>query len=76
MLTYIINAAFRCFKLAEIIMIKKPDKPSNEVTSYRPKSLLTAISKIFEKLLLKRLLPLLEIPDFQFGFRVGHPAVD
>lgn len=82
MLTYLINASFRlkyvprCFKLAEIIMMKKPGKPSNDVTSYRPISLLTAISKLFEKLLLKRLLPLLEIPDFQFGFRAGHSAVD
>jgi hypothetical protein len=74
MLTYLINACFRlkyvplCFKTAEIIMIKKPDKPANEVTSYRPISLLPVVSKLFEKLFSKRLKPLINLPDFQFGF--------
>jgi len=73
MLTYLFNASFRlkyvpsCFKVAEIIMIKKPDKPPNEVKSYRPISLLPLISKLFEKLFLKRLKPLISLPEFQFG---------
>lgn len=50
LLTYIFDACFclehvpDCFNIAQIIMIKKPNK-SEEVTSYRPISLLSAISK-------------------------------
>lgn len=59
-------------------MIKKPDKPAEEVTSYRPISLLPVISKLFEKLLLKRILPLVEgdLPLHQFGFRQKHSTID
>jgi hypothetical protein len=48
------------WKVAEIIMIQKPGKPPNEKTSYRPISLLPIVSKIFEKLLLRRLKPIIE----------------
>jgi hypothetical protein len=41
------------WKVAEIILILKPGKPPNEVTSYWPISLLPIVSKVFEKLLLK-----------------------
>jgi hypothetical protein len=44
------------FKLAWVIMTPKPGKQPTEVTSYRPISLLSIISKILEKLLLHRLL--------------------
>lgn len=54
-------------------MIQKPNKPEHLKTSYRPISLLVTFSKIFEKLFLKRLSPILEnnniIPSHQFGFR-------
>lgn len=64
------------WKYAKIIMIPKPNKPENCVSSYRPISLLPTFSKIFERLFLKRLLPILEkqqiIPDYQFGFRHKH----
>jgi hypothetical protein len=43
------------WKFAQIIMIYKPGKPSNRVTSHRPISLLPITSKIFERLLLKRI---------------------
>lgn len=84
MLTYIYNACMRlkhvplCFKTAQIIMLKKPGKPEQDVTSYRPISLLPAISKLYEKLILKRLLPLVadEIPIHQFGFRRRHTTVE
>jgi hypothetical protein len=85
-LTYLINAAFRLqyvpmqWKVAEVIMIPKPGKPPNEKTSYRPISLLPTISKLFEKLLLKRLKPIIEdkklIPNHQFGFRNKHTTID
>jgi hypothetical protein len=41
------------WKVAQIILILKPGKPPNELTSYRPISLLPTV---FEKLPLKRLL--------------------
>jgi hypothetical protein len=60
-------------KGAQIILILKPGKPPNELTSYLPISLLPVVSNVFEKLLLKRLLPIVEInrliPNHQFGFR-------
>lgn len=81
-LTYIFNAILRLshfpsqWKCAEIVMIPKPKKPENEVKSYRPISLLVTFSKLFERILMRRMLPLIEeyniIPDFQFGFRHKH----
>lgn len=81
-LTTIFNSILRLnhypsqWKYAEIIMILKPNKPENSVSSYRPISLLSTFSKIFERLFLKRLLPILEmqniIPEYQFGFRHKH----
>jgi len=61
-------------------MICKPGKPANDKKSYRPISLLPVISKLFEKLLLKRLKPIIEkrklIPQHQFGFRSKHSTID
>ena len=67
------------WKFAQIIMVPKPSKPINEVSSHRPISLLPTPSKLFEKLLLSRIstdidLPTI-IPDFQFGFRKHHSTV-
>ena len=85
-LTTLINAAFRLkhvpdvWKVAEVIMIPKPGKPLHETTSYRPISLLPIISKLFEKMLLHRLKPVIDnqklIPDYQFGFREKHSTID
>lgn len=85
-LTYLINAAFRLkyvprqWKIAEVIMIPKPGKSPEDVASYRPISLLPTISKLFEKLLLKRLKPIIEnkqlIPFHQFDFREEHSTID
>jgi hypothetical protein len=44
------------WNVAHIILILKPRKSSNELTTYWPISLLPTVSKVFEKLLLKRLL--------------------
>ena len=86
MLTYLINAAIRLeyvpaqWKVAEIIMIPKPGKSPNEKTSYRPISLLPTISKLFEKIVLKRLKLIIEerklLPSHQFGFRNKHSTMD
>lgn len=48
-------------------MISKAEKPPDEPNSYRPISVLLGISKLFEKLYIKRLKPVIEerklIPD-------------
>lgn len=68
------------WKVSEIIMILKPAKNPSELTSYRPISLLPIMSKLFEKLLLMRLEPILQkrklIPDHQFGFRRYHGTIE
>jgi hypothetical protein len=57
----------------------KPDKP-NKLTPYQPVSLLPVASNVFEKLLLKRFLPILEINrlihNHEFGFRQRHSAIE
>lgn len=60
LLTYIYNASLKlehvpaAFKVTEVIMLKKPGKPVEDVASYRRISLLTSTSKLYEKILLKR----------------------
>jgi len=85
-LTKLINTSFclkyvpQLWKVAEVVMIPKSGKPPHETSSYRPISLLPIMSKLFEKLLLKRLKPIIEeknlIPDHQFGFRHQHSTID
>lgn len=64
------------WKIAVISMILKPNKCCNDVVSYRPISLLSSFSKLFEKLLMRRLFDednfSLAIPNHQFGFRREH----
>lgn len=84
--TYICNAAFRLchvpapWKVAKVIMLLKPGKPAELVSSYRPISLLPIPGKIFEKLLHTRLQTLLQdkdpLPEHQFGFRSKHSTID
>jgi hypothetical protein len=68
------------WKVAQIILILKPGKSPNELTPYRPISLLSIVSNVFEKILLKRLLPEFEnnrlIPNHQFGFRHRHSTIE
>jgi hypothetical protein len=58
----------------------KPKKPPNELTSYQPISLLPIESKVSGKLLLRRLLPMVEnnrlIPNHQFGFTLRHSTIE
>lgn len=88
MLTFIFNAILRLeyfpaqWKKSQIVVIQKPGKPPHQVSSYRyrPISLLPVISKVFEEILLKRLLPIMYnrdlIPSHQFGFRKQHSTVE
>ncbi|KMQ93693.1 reverse transcriptase [Lasius niger] len=85
-LTIIYNAILRLnhfpvqWKVAQIILLPKPGKNLEDITSYRPISLLPVAAKVFEKLLLKRIRPELEknnfIPDHQFGFRQQHSTIE
>jgi hypothetical protein len=79
---YILNAIIRLeywpksLKQAQIIMLPKPGKNPVDATSYRPISLLPTISKVLEKLILKRINkesnPQDWIPNHQFSFRQAH----
>lgn len=57
-------------------MVPKPNKPENLTKSHRPISLLPTFTKVFERLFLARLQPILDskniIPEHQFGFRHQH----
>ncbi|CAG9138035.1 unnamed protein product [Plutella xylostella] len=85
-LTALFNAVIRTgyfpsvWKIAEITMIHKDGKPPNEITSYRPISLLPVVSKLFEKVILRRITPVLTersvIPKHQFGFRKQHATTE
>jgi hypothetical protein len=65
--------------VVQIFLILKPGKPPNDVTSYQPVSLLPIATKVFEKTLLKRLLPMVErnglIPNHQC-FRLKHSKIE
>lgn len=62
------------WKFAHVIMIKKKGKPSKDINSYRPISLLSLLSKVLERLILPKLKDLLEplLPNDQYGFRSQH----
>jgi hypothetical protein len=85
-ITQIFNSVLRTgyfpgqWKMSQIIPILKPGKPADEAKSYRSISLLPILSKLFEKLFLTRLKPILQekriIPDHQFGFRQKHATIE
>ncbi|EFA13663.2 putative RNA-directed DNA polymerase from transposon X-element-like Protein [Tribolium castaneum] len=64
------------FKIAKVVPIFKPGKNAQLPCSYRPISLLSCISKIFEKVIHFRLSKILQknktINNCQFGFRPKH----
>ena len=84
-LTTLINASIRLkhvpnsWKITEIIMIPKPGKDHRKVESYRPIALLSIMSKLLEKLILKCLKKIIEkyylVPTDQFGFRNNHSTL-
>lgn len=65
------------WKLSVINMILKPGKNSTSPSSYRPISLLSVLSKLFEKVIYARLIVTCEtcLPDHQFGFRKRHSTI-
>ena len=84
-LTYLINESFRSgifpteFKTAKVIPIFKSGQ-TDDVQNYRPISLLNNLSKIFEKIIFKRLIDFINrnniLYENQFGFRKGHSTRD
>jgi hypothetical protein len=64
------------WKNARIVSILKPGKDPALQSSYRPISLLDTIGKLFEKILLSRILSAVSgsglLRDEQFGFRPKH----
>lgn len=84
-LTHLFNSVLRLsyfptlWKFSIIILVPKPNKPPDSISSYRPISLLPFFAKILERLLLKRILPCLTInsilPNSQFGFRSTHSTI-
>jgi len=83
LLTLIFNACLltgyfpKAWKEAKILAFPKPGKPRKYATSYRPISLLSCLSKIFERLIQTRLWEVLDsqhlIPASEFGF-VHHKS--
>ena len=61
-------------KIAKIIPLHKGEK-IDEINNYRPISILSSPSKIFEKVMTKRFIDFLQkhsfISDYQYGFREG-----
>jgi len=86
LITHIFNAIMptgyfpQQWKVSQIIMLSKPGKNETLASSYRPISLLPTLSKLFEKMLLQNLYPILEennlLPDHQFGFREQHSTIE
>ena len=68
------------WKIAVLDMLIKPDKPPLQTTSYRPISLLSAIMKLFERVIEKRLRKNLEdngfFSKYQSGFRKSKSTND
>lgn len=80
----IFNAAYHIsywpttFKTAIVIPIHKRGKPPTDIGSYRPVSLLSSLSKLFERLLKAKLdeetVRLNVLPSHQFGFRSSRAS--
>jgi hypothetical protein len=63
------------WKIAKIIPIPKPNKDLNQGTSYRPISLLSPISKCFERLILNEIQEYLPKENHQHGFKKQHSTI-
>ncbi|VVC34095.1 Reverse transcriptase domain [Cinara cedri] len=65
--------------MATIVLFKKSGKDNSNPSNYRPISLLSSVSKIFEKIIHPKLTNNLNainaIPHFQFGFKSNHSTI-
>ncbi len=62
------------FKQASVIPLHKKNKPASLASSYRPVSILAALSKVLERVVLQQVSRHLapHLPPSQFGFRPGR----
>ena len=68
----------RCWKIGQYVLFAKDGKPKDRIESYRPISLLSTIGKLFERLLMKRLMDRIEEElntVNQFGFMKGRSTI-
>ena len=69
-----------CWKVSSVVPVFKNVGERSTAKNYRPVSLLSVVSKVFEKLVNKRIVDHLEkcglFSDFQYGFRSSRSTVD
>ena len=69
-----------CWKVSSVVPVFKNDGESCTTKNYRPVSLLSVLSKFFEKLVNNKIFDHLEksglFSDFQFGFRSSRSTAD
>lgn len=71
----------RRWKEARLVLIRKPGKPTEVPSSYRPLCMVNTIGKLLERIVKRRLETHLtrnaeEISDNHFGFRKGRSTID
>jgi len=68
------------WKEAKLVFLQKGNKPLNHQSSYRPICLISMVTKLFERVIKKKLELDLEqtrgISEYQFGFRRGRSTID
>lgn len=68
------------WKPGEIKILRKPDRPPGEVKAYRPITLLPVMGKLYERLIVERIMIMNErsgeMAEGQYGFRKGKSTVD
>ena len=67
-----LNVISSLWKRATMLPLLKPGKPPSVAGSYRPISLLCTPSKVLERLILDKVLPLFPVRSFQHGFKSLH----
>ena len=69
-----------CWKVSSVVPVFKNVEESSAAKNYRPVSLLSMVSKVFEKLVNNRIVDHLEkcgyFSDFQYGFRFSLSTAD
>lgn len=67
------------WKFSTLIFVPKSNKPLDLLSLHRSIILLPLFAKILERLILKRILPIIVenkvLPDIQFEFRVSHSSI-
>ena len=68
-----------CWKVSSVVPVFKNVEERSAAKNYRPVSLLSVVSKVFEKLVNNRIVDHLEkclFSDFQYGFRSSRSTAD